>query len=382
MSFVKVILLTVSILSLTACSILKNWLPSSGPSTSVVMDSATDNSLIEVISLNSEVISKINSSLQQQLFSEVFGKAKRDYLVQPGDVLEIQVWEASPALLFGSTSFPGMAGSSGSRSSVIPEQMVNQQGLINMPFAGPIRAQGKTLISIESEILNAIRGKANFPQVMVRMTKNTTSTVTVVGEVNNSTLLPLTPKGERILDAIAIAGGVKQPINKVTLQLSRDSKSQTIPLETVIKDSKQNILLQRGDVLTAYFQPYSFTSLGASGKNQEIMFEANGITLAQALGRMGGLQDNLANAKGVFIFRFEEPTVVNRSKVRTQDGKVPVIYQVDMTNPSTFFLAQSFNLKNKDVIYVSNAPASELQKFLNILVSVVYPLVNLGIVTP
>lgn len=215
---------------------------------------------------------------------------------------------------------------------------------------------------------------------MVRMTKNTTSTVTVVGEVNNSTLLPLTPKGERILDAIASAGGVKQPINKVTLQLSRDSKSHTIPLEKVIRDSKQNILLQRGDVLTAYFQPFSFTSLGASGKNEEIMFEANGITLAQALGRMGGLQDNRANAKGVFIFRFEEPTVANKSQVRTQDGKVPVIYQVDMTNPGTFFLAQSFNLKNKDVVYVSNAPAAELQKFLNIIVSVVYPLVNVGVI--
>lgn len=380
MSLVKIILLSASVVSLSACSSLKTWLPSSGPSKSVVEDSAADNSLIEVIPLNGDVVSKINASSQQQLFSEVFGKATRDYLVQPGDVLEIHVWEASPALLFGTTSFPGMAGSSGSRSSVIPEQMVNQEGLINVPFAGPIRAQGKTLKSIESDILSAIRGKANFPQVMVRMTKNTTSTVTVVGEVNNSTLLPLTPKGERVLDAIASAGGVKQPINKVTLQLSRESKSHTIPLETVIRDSKQNILLQRGDVLTAYFQPFSFTSLGASGKNEEIMFEANGITLAQALGRMGGLQDNRANAKGVFIFRFEDPTAANRSQVRTQDGKVPVIYQVDMTNPGTYFLAQSFNLKNKDVIYVSNAPAAELQKFLNIIVSVVYPLVNVGVI--
>lgn len=380
MSLIKVLLLTLSIMSLTACSSLKTWLPSSGPSTSVVENSASDNPLIELIPLNGDVVSKINASSQQKLFSEVFGKATRDYLIQPGDVLEIHIWEASPALLFGSSSFPGMASSSGSRGSVIPEQMVNQDGTINVPFAGSISAKGKTLKSIESDILSAIRGKANFPQVMVRLTKNSTSTVTVVGEVNNSTLLPLTPKGERVLDAIASAGGVKQPINKMTLQLSRDSKSHTIPLETVIRDSKQNILLQRGDVLTAYFQPFSFTSLGASGKNEEVMFEANGITLAQALGRMGGLQDNRANAKGVFIFRFEEPTATNKSQVRTQDGKVPVIYQVDMTNPGTFFLAQSFNLKNKDVVYVSNAPAAELQKFLNIIVSIVYPLVNVGIV--
>lgn len=381
MNFHKVLFVALCIPAFAGCSVLSNWLPSSGPSTSSVQNAAMDDSVIEVIPLNGDVISKINASSKQQLFSEVFGNATRDYLIRPGDVLEINVWEASPPLLFGGASFPAMAGSSGSRNSVIPEQMVNQDGLIYMPFAGAIKAQGKTLAQLEAEILLAIRGKANFPQVMVRMSKNT-SAVTVVGEVNNSTMLPLTPKGERVLDAIASAGGVKQPINKVTLQLSRESKSHTIALETVIKDVKQNIVLQRGDVLTAYFQPYSFTSLGATGKNEEIQFEANGITLAQALGRMGGILDNRANAKGVFIFRFEDPALAQQSKARTPDGKVPVIYQVDMTNPSTFFLAQSFNLKNKDVVYVSNAPSVELQKFLNILISVVYPLVNVGIILP
>ena len=381
MKVFKLLFVALCIPAFAGCSALSNWLPSSGPSTSSVQNAAMDDSVIEVIQLNGEVISKINARSKQQLFSEVFGNATRDYLIRPGDVLEINVWEASPPLLFGGASFPGMAGSSGSRNSVIPEQMVNQDGLIYMPFAGAIKAQGKTLAQLESEILLAIRGKANFPQVMVRMSKNT-SAVTVVGEVNNSTMLPLTPKGERVLDAIASAGGVKQPINKVTLQLSRESQSHTIALETVIKDAKQNIVLQRGDVLTAYFQPYSFTSLGATGKNEEIQFEANGITLAQALGRMGGILDNRAIAKGVFIFRFEDPTLAQHSKARTPDGKVPVIYQVDMTNPSTYFLAQSFNLKNKDVVYVSNAPSVELQKFLNILISVVYPLVNVGIILP
>lgn len=381
MKLYKVLFVALCIPAFAGCSVLSNWLPSSGPSTGSVQSAAIDDSVIEVIPLSGDVISKINANSKQQLFSEVFGNATRDYLIRPGDVLEINVWEASPPLLFGGATFPGVAGSSGSRNSVIPEQMVNQDGLIYMPFAGAIKAQGKTLAQLEAEILLAIRGKANFPQVMVRMSKNT-SAVTVVGEVNNSTMLPLTPKGERVLDAIASAGGVKQPINKVTLQLSRESKSHTIALETVIKDSKQNIMLQRGDVLTAYFQPYSFTSLGATGKNEEILFEANGITLAQALGRMGGIQDNRANAKGVFIFRFEDPALAQQSKARTPDGKVPVIYQVDMTNPSTFFLAQSFNLKNKDVVYVSNAPSVELQKFLNILISVVYPLVNVGVILP
>jgi polysaccharide export outer membrane protein len=139
-----------------------------------------------------------------------------------------------------------------------------------------------------------------------------------------------------------------------------------------------------GDVVTAMYQPLSFTVLGATGKNEEQNFEAQGITLAQALARSGGLQDARADAQGVFIFRFEDPDAVdwiNKPQL-TPDGKVPVIYRVDLKNPTTFFVAQSFPMKNKDVMYVSNAPAAELQKFLNILTSVVYTVatpVNLGL---
>jgi polysaccharide biosynthesis/export protein len=55
-----------------------------------------------------------------------------------------------------------------------------------------------------------------------------------------------------------------------------------------------------------------------------------------------------------------------------------VIYNLDLKDPTSFFVAQSFPVNNKDVVYVSNAPAAELQKFLNVITSVVYP--ALGII--
>jgi len=387
----KLSVLTAALLSLTACGSLNHWLPSSGPSfkdVNAATDKSNEANIIELIDINSEVTQRIQATDKKQLFSEVFAnQSAHAYVAKPGDVLEVSIWEASPALLFSSgpsiTALQGMSSGSASKSSTIPEQMINAEGVINIPFAGPLMVAGKTLTEIEKIIADAIKGKANYPQVMVRMTRNTTSNVTIVGEVGNSLLMPLTPKRERLLDAIASAGGVKQPINKITIQLSRDSQVQTIALEKVIQDPKQNIYLAPGDVLTAFYQPYSFTVLGATGKNDEINFEAQGISLTQALGRIGGLQDNRADAKGLFIFRFEDPSTLpkdKKPKVLTAEGKVPVVYRVDMNNPATFFVAQNFNIKHKDVIYVSNAPAAELQKFLNIVVSVVYPLVNVGIV--
>jgi polysaccharide biosynthesis/export protein len=120
--------------------------------------------------------------------------------------------------------------------------------------------------------------------------------------------------------------------------------------------------------------------LGATGKNEEVNFEAQGISLAQALARAGGLQDARADAQGVFIFRFESADALDtagKAPVTTPEGKIPVIYRVDLKNPATFFVAQSFPIENRDVLYVSNAPAAELQKFLNIVVSVIYPVVNI-----
>jgi len=258
--------------------------------------------------------------------------------------------------------------------------MVSSDGTIGLPFIGQVPVAGKTTNQIESEIIERLRGKANQPQALVRLTRNTTADVTVVGEVTNSARVPLTARGERLLDALAATGGLRQPLNKVTLQVTRGNQVHALPLETIVRDPRQNILLQPGDVIAALYQPLSFTVLGATGKNEEINFEAQGISLTQALARAGGLIDSRARASGAFIFRFESPGALDWPvpPVTTPDGKVAVIYRVNLKDPATFFAAQSFPIQNKDVLYVSNATAAELQKFFNLIVAVIYPLVNVG----
>ncbi len=180
-----------------------------------------------------------------------------------------------------------------------------------MPFAGHIFVQGRSTQEIEADVAKRLNKLAHEPQVMVRIVQNNTSSVTVVGEVTTSTSMSLTPKGERLLDALAAGGGVKQPVNRMSVQLSRENVTATMPLDLVIRDPRQNVMLKPGDVITALFQPQSFSVLGATGKNEEIAFEAQGISLAQALARSGGLNDNRADARGVFIFRFEDPKLID-----------------------------------------------------------------------
>ncbi len=365
----------VSVLLLTGCASTSSYLSSSGPSTSKVNEVNETNSAFQIVDVDEGVTRRLTDANKQTKFSEAFGaKTSSSYLVGTGDALEVSIWEAPPATLFGSGLSDSKAGTSTSRVSTFPEQVVQSSGMINIPFAGQITASGKSLQEIEKEIIKRLHGKANQPQVLVRLTRNTSANVTVVGEVGASVRMPLSPRGEKLLDALAAAGGVRQPVNKMTMQVTRGDVVRAMSLEKVILDPKQNIVLQPGDVITAMYQPLSFTVLGATGKNEEQNFEAQGISLAQALARSGGLQDARADAQGVFIFRFEDENAMDwKSKPHvTPEGKVPVIYRVDLKNPATFFVAQGFQIHNKDVLYVSNAPAAEMQKFLNILTSAIF----------
>jgi polysaccharide export outer membrane protein len=263
----------------------------------------------------------------------------------------------------------------------LPEQTVDDDGAIMVPFAGRIAASGRTLEAIEQDIVQRLAKKANQPEALVLRTKNFSSNATIVGEVGTNMRVPLQAGNEHLLDAIAAAGGVKQPVNKTTIQLTRANSVYSLPLETIIRDPRQNIELMPGDVVTALFQPYSFTALGATGRVDEINFETQGITLAQALARANGLIDARSNAKGVFVFRLEPQDALpwpHPPGYTTVQGLVPTVFRIDMTDPQSLFLIQDFWIENRDILYVSNAPITEVQKFLNVLFSIAYPIFQAG----
>jgi polysaccharide export outer membrane protein len=379
-------------LVLGGCGVLSRTLPSSGPSLNEVRETerlAPAGEFVSVVDIDAAVARKVLATQPRALFSQSFGGAAptADFRIGSGDVLEVSIWEAPPAALFSTGSLDPRLGTATARPAALPEQMVSVQGTINVPFLGSVRAAGRTPDEIERDIVQGLKSKANQPQAIVRVTRNATMYVTVIGEVTGSTRMPLTARGERLLDAVASAGGVKQQVGKITLQVTRGDRVLAMPLASVIEDPRQNIVLQAGDVVTALFQPLSFTVLGATRQNQEINFEAQGITLAQALGRAGGLSDERADARAVFLFRLEDPAalpegVLRADRVRaTPDGRVPVIYRVDLKDPASFFAAQAFPVHDHDVLYVANAPAAELQKFLNILSSVIVPAVTVKQVT-
>lgn len=361
---------------LSGCAIM----PNSGASRIQVQHASSSRSLegIQIKQVDDALARKLSAEKNSKAFSDVFGDAKpREYLIGPGDTIVISVWETPPSILFGSNALTAsQTGTLSTSAEALPPQMVMDDGTVNIPFAGRIKVAGRSVRAVEKEITSRLQGKANNPQVMVRVSGSPTSQVAIIGDVAKSANMPLTPKGERLLDALASVGGVTQPVTKVSLQLTRAGVSATMPLDTIVHEPKQNIPLQPGDVLTALYQPWTISVLGATGRNQEIPFEARGISLAQALARSGGLNDNRADPGGVFIFRFEDASLVEGTPA--VNGKIPVVYQVNFNDPGTFFVTQNFPMQDKDVLYVANMPSAEIEKFLRMVGMVLTPTLNLG----
>ncbi len=357
-------------------------LGSSGPSTRSIVRASQPSAAangIALVELDGDAIARLEAAKTNKSFADVFGDSPVDpTIIGAGDAIDIAMWEAPPAVLFGAGS--SLTGISSTQTINLPQQMVGSDGRITIPFAGSISVAGRTTRQVEQDIVARLRGKAHEPQAIVRLSQNEARTVTVLGEVGASRRLPLTGHGERLLDALAAAGGSRQPVGKSTIQITRASSTLSMPLDSVIRDPRQNIRLRPDDVVAVLFQPFSFIALGASNLNAEVPFEATGMSLAQALGRIGGLRDERASVRGVFIFRYENPAVLGPAAagrpVRA-DGTIPTVYRLDLGAPSSLLVSQNFPIHDKDVIYVSNAPVADFQKFIGIVSSATFSIVGI-----
>lgn len=302
-------------------------------------------------------------------FGSLFGayRGVGQYRVGVGDAVSVTIWEANSGGLFSGSA----QSATGSRSVNIPAQVVDRDGAITIPYAGRVTVAGLALAEAEGRIVAALQGKAIEPQAVVSVSRNVSNTVTVTGEVVNGRRIPLSQAGDRILDVIAEAGGARSPTDETKVSLTRGGRTLTIAMGTLFSDPRENIYARPGDTITIVREPMAFTALGATGRNTLVDFGTEGITLEKAVAKAGGLVNVLSDPGGVFLLRREHASLAKKLNpdfpIRDPNGYVNVVYRANMRDPNTLFLAQRFDVREDDILYVSGAPSTELQKFLNLV---------------
>jgi polysaccharide export outer membrane protein len=298
-----------------------------------------------------------------------------DQRIGVGDSITVTVWEAAAGGLFSTPLSDSRQ--PGSHSAIIPEQVVARDGSITVPYAGRIHVAGQTPPQIEAVIVERLAGKAIEPQALVTLTKNISNTVTVTGEVTAGARIPLTVRGDRVLDVIAAAGGIRVPARESFIDLTRRGRTVRVPFQALLTNPKENIYVRPDDVLTVVQDLLTFTAVGATGRNAVVPFDQARITLEEAVAKAGGLIDNQANPEGVFVLRYEPAALAsnyqNLSPALAKAGVVPVAYHINMREPTSLFLQRRFAMRNKDIVFVSFSPITDLQKVLTIVNLVTQP---------
>ena len=190
-------------------------------------------------------------------------------MVGIGDVVKVTVWEAPPGNLFNAAISNAGSNIGAAGGTTVPEQVVPRAGTINVPFAGDIKVVGLTPRDIERTIAKRLASKAIDPQVLVNVTKSIGNTVTVSGDAITGAQVPLGPSNERVLDAIAMAGGLKAAAHETSVTLVRNGKAVTAPFSMLSERPAQNIKLAPSDILFLNKRMRSYTILGATGRRRK-----------------------------------------------------------------------------------------------------------------
>lgn len=358
---------------LSGCAVL----PGAGPATMEIVGSADAARVgFELVEVDRAVLSVVGSASDQSLAGS-FGASGRpgQPTIGVGDTVAVTIWEAGFGGLF-SAPLSSERFTPGSRTATIPEQPVGADGAITVPYAGRVRVAGLTPPEVERAITQRLEGRAIQPQVLVSVVRPVTSTATVGGEVAAGARVPLTGT-ERILDVIALAGGPRVPVSEATVRLSRGGRTVGVPLRTIVSRPSENVYVRPGDVVTVVRDPQVFFAAGATGANAEIPFGADAISVQQAIAKAGGLIDSRADPAGVFVLRFEPAEVARQlvpdSPLLEGEAYVPIVYRLNMRDPQAVFLASSMQMRDRDVLYVSNAALSDLSKVTQLFTTVAAP---------
>jgi polysaccharide biosynthesis/export protein len=357
------ILAAVAALSSTGgCS----WMPTSGPAVYDVAAGATNPGVLpyELIKLTPQVEQILAASAPS--FASTFSdrRVPAEIRFGIGDVVSVTIFEAAAGGLF----IPAEAGVRPGNFITLPNQAVDHNGNISVPYTSGIHALGRTPPEVQQEIVNVLKNRAIEPQVVVSLVDQRTSLISVLGEVKAPARFPASAEGEHILDTIARAGGPSGQGFDTWVMLERGRRREIVPFGALVYNPSNNIFTHPNDTIYVYREPQTFVAFGATGRQGQFTFDAWRISLAEAVGKATGLDDTRAEPGAVFLYRGEPRPVAEKLGIdvsKYNSPIIPIIYSVNFRDPSGYFIATQMQMLNKDVLYVSNATTVESAKLLN-----------------
>lgn len=348
-------------------------LPSSGPTGRQIKESAAaseNGSPIRLVQIQSAFEIPVTSDITNSAASLPETTQTPTDMVGPGDVLDINIYEAGVTLFSGNanTGGPGqLAAAPGVQVQKLPPTRINDLGDITIPYAGTLHVAGLTTGAVEAAIRNALKRLSQNPQVLVTIDQAITNSIIVGGEVAKPGRLVLQTNRESLSDVIALAGGYRGSSKDLMVRIMRGISSTDIRINDMVENPTLDVRIRPGDRLMLVDDPRTYSILGASGRVEQVPFKRSTVSLAEAVASAGGTNPNLGDPAAIFLFRYIRDA---------EDKEVPIVYHLNMMHTGSYFLAQKFIMQDKDVLYFGNAAANQPSKLVQLISQLFSPVLT------
>jgi polysaccharide export outer membrane protein len=306
-----------------------------------------DGHVVRVTPITLELVNRMATEheLQARRVAEEFVVQPEQYLIGPGDVLQITVWD-HPELTIPAGSFRNPADSG---------QQVGEDGYLFYPFVGLIKVAGMNVAALRDVLTERLGKYIQDPQLDVRVVAYRSKRIYVVGEVRDPGVLPLDDLPVTIADAISLSGGLTPEAHKSGVNVSRGGEVYEIDLKALYDhaDSSQNLLLQHGDIVNVLDRSrQKVFVMGEVFRPASVEIVNGHLTLAGALGEVGGFNQDRADPSGIYV-------------IRGAEGNEPQIFHLDAGYASGMLLAERFDMRAQDVVFVDTAGISQWNRVIS-----------------
>ncbi|MBS7820939.1 polysaccharide biosynthesis/export family protein [Wohlfahrtiimonas chitiniclastica] len=352
---VKLACISALVLLLTGCG---SVFSGAGPSKSSIINQgnkplAQHQDGYDLLTLSADNITQFARPPEAKLKPSVIKNTIPDVKLMPGDVLKVMIADNSE----NSGLFAPLA----QGGTVFDPVRIDAAGRVNLPYINGMTVNGMTIAQAQKAIKEGVSKYTVDPQVFISLTSELGASVLVAGDVNKpgrfSTLQgPLT-----VLDAINQAGGPKLEPYLVDVVVRNGRSVKKYNYQDLLAGLNFTIAPNSEVVLERARK--RFVAMGAVNKTGLHDFPSMNPSLLEVLGVIGGLNEQKADVRGVFVFRM--PSTHDAGSKGT-----PQVFHLDMQQPTSMFLAKQFLVQPEDAVYVTNAGVYEFQKMISPIVQV------------
>lgn len=293
-----------------------------------------------------------------------FGEAS-GYRIGVGDIVNVVVWGRPELALPPAGS--SLTSDASSLSNVGNGYNVSPEGAIQFPLIGSIRIAGMSEEQARAAITQSLSRYIRDPQVTVRLQAFRAGRVYVDGEVRTPGQLAINDIPMTLPEALSRAGGLTANADRASVLLSRGDNAVNVNLADLAARgiNPGRILLKAGDLVrVAHRDDSRVYVLGEVLAPRALSLRNGRLSLNEALGEVGGINPASADPRQVFVIRAKGASAGSGS---AEAPDLPEIYHLDARSPMGYALAEGFELKPRDVVFVDPVPLVRWNRVISLI---------------